>query len=95
MRTPIFVTLAGVTFACVVFAQSQSQVPVVVPVAAPQVASKPAAVSSNPDSAAVLKALQEMKTANEETLKKQTSALQQLEELEKVAEQIRLYTRRS
>ena len=39
--------------------------------------------------------LQEMKAANEEALRKQTETLRQLEELESLASQIKLSTRRS
>ena len=42
----------------------------------------------------MLKALQEMKAANEETLRKQAATLEQLTELEKLADQIRIYTSR-
>ena len=95
MRALILTSLATVTFACVLLAQSQA--PIVVPAAAPNAAA-PRVAPANPNSestAAMLKVLQDMKTANEQTLKKQGAALQQLDELEKVAEQIRLYTRRS
>jgi hypothetical protein len=44
--------------------------------------------------AAVVKALQEIKTANDETLKKQEATLIQLDELEKAAEQIKVFTKR-
>ncbi|HEY2615173.1 MAG TPA: hypothetical protein VGI42_05650 [Chthoniobacterales bacterium] len=42
-----------------------------------------------------MKLLQEMKTANEELLSKQATTLEQLDELEKAADQIRIYTKRS
>jgi biopolymer transport protein ExbD len=41
-----------------------------------------------------LKMLQEMKAANEETLRKQAATLEQLDELEKAAEQIKIYSKR-
>jgi hypothetical protein len=41
-----------------------------------------------------LKALQEMKAANTETLKQQEATLQKLDELEKAAQEIRIYTKR-
>jgi hypothetical protein len=36
-----------------------------------------------------------MKAANDETLRKQQAALQQLDEIQKAADQIRIYTKRS
>ncbi len=45
--------------------------------------------------AAILQMLQQIKAANEETLRKQAATLQQLDELEKAAEQIKIYTKRS
>ena len=41
-----------------------------------------------------LKLLLEMKTANEETLRKQEATLLLLDELQKAAEQIKIYTKR-
>lgn len=38
--------------------------------------------------------LEEMKAANEETLRKQAATLEQLDELEKTADQLRVYTKR-
>lgn len=43
----------------------------------------------------LLKLLQEMKATNEETLKKQEAALQQLDDLQKAAEQIKAFSKRS
>jgi hypothetical protein len=42
----------------------------------------------------VLKALQDMKAANDEVLKRQAATLQQLEEIEKAAEQLKIYSKR-
>lgn len=44
---------------------------------------------------AAIKLLQEMKTANEEVLKKQQAALQQLEELQKAADELKIFGKRS
>jgi len=75
---------------------AQSPVPVIVPAMTPAVA--PARAPSAPDNTAsvqgALKMLQEMKAANEETLRKQAAILQQLDELEKTADQIRIYSKR-
>lgn len=45
--------------------------------------------------ASVIKLLQEMKAANAETLKKQEAVLQQLDELQKAAEQMKAFSKRS
>ena len=42
-----------------------------------------------------IKSLQEIKAANAETLKKQEAALQQLEEMQKAADQLRIFAHRS
>ena len=39
--------------------------------------------------------LQEMKAANEETLRKQAATLEELDELAKAADQIRIFSKRS
>jgi hypothetical protein len=93
MRRSILTSLATLTFAGVLFAQAP--VPVVAPAAAPAMAPKPAPVATSNSTASMLQTLHEMKAANEQMLKKQAAALEQLDELEKIAEQLRLYTRRS
>lgn len=47
------------------------------------------------DGAQILQQLQQMKAANEETIRKQEAVLQQLDELQKAAEQLRIFTSRS
>ncbi|MDQ6625119.1 MAG: hypothetical protein M3Y69_03110 [Verrucomicrobiota bacterium] len=56
-------------------------------------AAVPAAQTSD-SSAAMLKALLEMKSANQEVLKKQGEALQLLDDIETRAEQLKIYTKR-
>jgi hypothetical protein len=59
--------------------------------------SAPDAASANQPAAgkaAVLKTLQEMKAANDELIRKQTATLQQLDEMEKAAAEIKIYTKR-
>ena len=84
------------TFALVRLLPAQSPEPVIVQAATPAVtASQAPATSDNSGSVqAALKMLQEMKAANEETLRKQAATLEQLDELEKAADQLRVYTRR-
>ena len=94
MRATILSILAS--FALAGTLPAQSPVPVIVPAATPAVA--PSRAPSAPDNAGslqgALKMLQEMKAANEETLRKQAAILQQLDELEKTAEQLKIYTKR-
>ena len=76
--------------------RGQSPAPVVVqavPAAQPAPATATQATASAP-SAALLKALQDMKAANDDVLAKQAATLQQLEEIEKAAEQLRIYSKR-
>ena len=59
----------------------------------PSAAASPA---QNSDSIrAALKVLQEIKAANDEMLKRQEAALQQLEEMQKAADQLRIFARRT
>lgn len=75
---------------------AQSPMPVVVP------AMTPATTAQTPVAAAVtatstqtaLKALQAMKAANDEILKQQAATLEKLDEMEKAAQEIRIYTKR-
>jgi hypothetical protein len=94
MRATILSILAS--FALAGALPAQSPVPVVVQAATPGVA--PARAPAAPDNAnsvqSALKMLQEMKAANEETLRKQAAMLQQLDEMEKTAEQIKIYAKR-
>ncbi len=95
MRAKALAVLAN--FALTGMLLAQSPVPVIVPAA-----TKPAVTSSQapptPENAsslqAALKMLQEIKAANEETLRKQAATLEQLDELEKAADQIKIYGKR-
>lgn len=73
-----------------------AQTPVVVPAAAP--APAPAVQAAPPaagaSAQAALQLLQSMKAANEETLKKQAQTLLQLDELQKAADQIKIFGKR-
>ena len=93
MRATILSILAS--FALAGALPAQSPMPVIVPAATPAVTPRaPAAPGNSSSPQSALKMLQEMKAANEETLKKQAAVLQQLDELEKTAEQIKIYTKR-
>jgi hypothetical protein len=93
MRTYFFIFAAAVL---VSIASAQSPMPIVVPAMTPATTAKSPAI---PAVAAVptqttLKALQEIKTANAEILKQQEATLQKLDEIEKAANEIRIYTKR-
>ena len=82
-RILLVVTISGLlTCFC---ADAQTPAPVATAAATVDTVSMPAA----------LKLLQEMKAANAETLKKQEATLQQLEELQKAAEEIKVFSKRS
>lgn len=51
--------------------------------------------SASTDTTQTMQLLQEMQAANAETLKKQTATLQALDDLQKAASEIRIYTKRS
>ena len=93
MRAATVSILLAFSLACSL--PAQSPIPVIVPAATPAVAAKAPPTPARADSgASVLKMLQEMKAANEETLRKQAATLEQLAELEKLADQIRIFTSR-
>ena len=75
--------------------RAQSPMPVVVPAMTPATARSPvAAAVSTAATQTTLKALQAIKAANDEILKQQAATLQKLEEIEKAANEIRIYTKR-
>ena len=89
--------LSLIAAACTVFsAAAQTPLPIVVP------AMTPAKTTQSPVTAAVttastqttLKALQAIKAANDEILKQQAATLEKLEEIEKAANEIRIYSKR-
>ena len=94
MRALFLSLLAAVSLASV--SDAQSPMPVVVPAMTPAPTAKgPATADSAPGSTqAALKVLQAMKAANEEILKQQAATLQKLDEIEKAATEIRIYTKR-
>ena len=80
---------------------SHAQTPmIVVPAASPAAVTTTtsATVATSPSDstslASVIKLLHEMKAANAETLKKQEAVLQQLDELQKAAEQMKAFGKR-
>jgi len=92
------VLLVAITFALVSTLPAQSPIPIIVPAVTPATTAKaPAATTTEADNSlpAAVKLLQEMKAANDEILAKQAATLTQLDELQKAADQIRIYTKRS
>ena len=93
MRTYFFIFAAAVL---VSVASAQSPMPIVVPAMTPATTAKspvtPAVAAGSTET--TLKALQAIKAANNEILKQQEATLQKLDELEKAAQEIRIYTKR-
>lgn len=83
--TVLFASIAALMLATV---SAQSPTPVV---STP--ASTPAATKSAPLSETI-KSLRELKESNEQTLKKQEATLQTLDELQKAADQIKIFSKR-
>jgi hypothetical protein len=75
---------------------AQAPMPIVTPMPTKVVqAPAPAAVTTTDTTASNLKALRDFKAANDEILKRQKTALETLDELQKAADQIKMYTKRS
>lgn len=74
---------------------AQTPMPIVVPAMTPATAQSPAAAAvTTAATQTTLKALQAIKAANDEILKQQTATLQKLDEIEKAANEIRVYSKR-
>ena len=94
MRTLIFSIIAGALAASSIHGQSPT--PIIVP------AMTPATTNQSPATAGVtaaatqttLKVLQAIKAANDEILNQQKATLEKLDETEKTANEIRIYTKR-
>lgn len=86
------------SFALAGLLSAQTPMPIIVQAVTPAATTStqaPAAAEKSGSMSEVLKILQAMKAANEETLKKQAETLQLLDDVEKAADQIRIYTRRT
>jgi hypothetical protein len=79
-------------------ARAQSPTPIIVQ-AASAVSATPSAARTVPADASsvpeAIKLLEQMKTSNQEILGKQEAALERLDELQKAADQLKIFTRRS
>ena len=96
MKTSIFSALAALVLALgVLHAQSPVIVEAADSTAAKSAASAPAAAApASNDSKTMLQSLQNMQTMNEATIKKQEAALATLEELQKAAEELKIFSKR-
>jgi hypothetical protein len=93
MRTLLCSILSAA--ALVSIANAQSPKPIVVPAMTPVSSSQSSTPASTPASTeTMLKALQAMKAANEEILRQQAATLEKLDEIEKTANEIRIYNKR-
>lgn len=96
LKRSILAILLGAALSTLV-AQAQSPKPIVVQ-AASATTPLPAAVVAPDNSLSLqeaIRSLQEMRAANAEILRKQQAALDQLDELQKAAAQIKIFTHRS
>lgn len=77
-------------------AQQPTPPMIVVQPAGPTAPAAPAAPEATSDAtiATAIKSLEQIKAANEATLKKQEAMLQQLDELQKAAEQLKIFSKR-
>ena len=82
-------------------ASAQSPAPVIVPASAPAAATTPGATANRvppPQNSeavqSVIKMLEQIKAANEDVLRKQEATLQQLEDIQKAAEQLKIFSKR-
>jgi len=95
ISTKQFFALVAATFVAVGL-RAQTPAPVVVQAAAPAAAKN--TTTTTPASAeavlSALKSLEEMKAANDAVLAKQAATLTQLDEMQKIAEQIKVYSKR-
>ncbi len=98
MRTPLLALLAlGLVTAPFPRAIAQTPAPVILQAATPAPAPAAAAAPAAPAADALansLQVLQEMRTNNAETIQKQEAALATLDELQKAAEEIKIYSKR-
>jgi hypothetical protein len=95
MRAILLSLLVAAT--AVSISQAQTPAPIVVPAMTPATTTSQPAVAAGVTNSATqttLKALQAVKAANEEILKQQAATLLKLDEIEKAAQEIRIYSKR-
>lgn len=98
MRTRIIITLLTLSIAAAT-TNAQAPGPVVVQASGPTAtASTAGAAAESEDGASkadLLQSLQQLKAANDEIVKRQLATLEQLEEIEKAAAEIKIFAGRS
>jgi len=94
MRTTILSVLIAI--ASVSVSSAQTPAPIVVQAVNPTATTKSAATAgvTTASTETTLKALQAIKAANEEILKAQAATLEKLDEMEKAANELRIYSKR-
>jgi hypothetical protein len=90
----IVATVAAALSVDAIKAQQPTPPMIVVQPAGAAPAATPSAAASDSAVTAAIKALEEVKAANDATLKKQQAMLQQLDELQKAAEQLKVFSKR-
>ncbi len=96
MRTLRVLIVSAAMLVCTVIGIAQTSEPTPVTLS-PQPTAAPAATDAEKEQAemaANIKELQELKAQNEEILKQQQAALEQLDDLQKEAEQLRVFSKR-
>ena len=96
MRTVRIFMIGAAMLVCTVMGIAQTSEPTPLTLS-PQATPAPAAAEAGKEQAemaANIKELQELKAQNEEILKQQQAALDQLDELQKEAEQLRIFSKR-
>jgi hypothetical protein len=95
MRTLLLSILAAAMVVSI--GHAQSPMPVVVPAMTPAATTAQSPVTAAVTTASTqttLKVLQAIKAANDEILNQQAATLEKLDEIEKAAQEIRIYTKR-
>jgi mRNA-degrading endonuclease toxin of MazEF toxin-antitoxin module len=100
MRAKILLALSALTISWGAI-NAQSSAPVVVPATDTVTTTSPTSVAANgaaeqdaSSKAATMQMLQQLKAANAEILKRQTATLQQLDEIEKAAQELKIFSSR-
>jgi hypothetical protein len=94
MRERIYLSFFAVAMLAITSLFAQAPMPIVTPVPARAVQA-PASATATDTTASNLKTLRDFKAANDEILKRQKTTLETLDELQKAADQIKLFTKRS
>ena len=96
MRDRIYLSFFAIAMFVITPLLAQAPMPIVTPVATKVVQAPASAIATVTDTTASnLKALRDFKAANDEILKRQKTALETLDELQKAADQIKMYTKRT